>query len=48
MKKNPKAVEDYKAGQQNSLNFLIGQVMNLSDKRADFKTAKVVLEKLLK
>jgi len=48
IKQNPKAIEDYKAGQQNSLNFLIGQVMKLSDKRADFKTAKEILIKNIK
>ena len=48
IKQNPQAVKDYKAGQQNALNFLIGQVMKLSEKRADFKTAKQILEKNLK
>ena len=47
IKENPKAVEDYKAGQQNALNFLIGQVMRLSNKRADYKTARDVLIKEL-
>ena len=45
---NQKAVEDYKSGNKNSLNFLIGQVMKLTDKRADYKTARDVLEKELK
>jgi aspartyl-tRNA(Asn)/glutamyl-tRNA(Gln) amidotransferase subunit B len=40
---NSKAVEDFKEGKQESLNFLIGQVMKLSNKRADFKTAKEIL-----
>ena len=48
IKENPKAVEDYKSGNQNSLNFLIGQVMRLSDKRADFKVARNLLLKNLK
>jgi len=48
IKTNAKAVEDFKAGEANALNFLIGQVMRLSDKRADFKTAKAILEKKLK
>jgi aspartyl-tRNA(Asn)/glutamyl-tRNA(Gln) amidotransferase subunit B len=48
LQENKKAVEDYKAGNQNSINFLIGQVMKLTDKRADYKTAKDVLEKELK
>jgi len=48
IKENEKAVKDYKSGQNNALNFLIGQLMKLSNKRADFKTARQVLEKLLK
>ena len=48
IQENPKAVSDYKSGQEKSLNFLIGQVMRLSEKRADFKTAKENLEKELK
>ena len=42
---NKKAVEDYKNGEQKSMNFLIGQVMKLSNKRADYKTTKEILEK---
>ncbi len=48
IKENSKAVADYKSGQINALNFLIGQVMKLSEKRADYKTAREILEKLLK
>ena len=48
IKENPKAIEDFKSGQDKALNFLIGQVMRISEKRADFKTAKEVLEKLIK
>jgi aspartyl-tRNA(Asn)/glutamyl-tRNA(Gln) amidotransferase subunit B len=44
---NQKAVIDYKEGSENSLNFLIGQVMKLSERRADFQTAKEELIKLL-
>jgi aspartyl-tRNA(Asn)/glutamyl-tRNA(Gln) amidotransferase subunit B len=47
IKKNPQAAEDYKSGKKESINFLIGQVMRLSNKRADFKTAKELLEKAL-
>ena len=47
IKENKKAVEDYKSGQKQSLNFLIGQVMKISNKRADYKTAREVLENLL-
>tara|TARA_Y100000310_G_scaffold168635_1_gene168684 strand:- start:384 stop:1784 length:1401 start_codon:yes stop_codon:yes gene_type:complete len=48
IKKNPKAVADYKSGEKNALNFLIGNVMQLSNRRADFQTARKILEKLLK
>ncbi len=47
IKENQKAVEDYKSGKKESINFLIGQVMKQSQKRADFKTAKEILEKKL-
>jgi len=45
---NKKAVDDYKSGNAQSINFLIGQVMKLTNKRADYKTAKKVLEEILK
>ena len=48
IKNNPQAVEDYKHGKQEALNFLIGQIMKQTNKRADYKTAKDVLEKKLK
>jgi len=48
IQENPKAVSDYKAGQEKSINFLIGQIMRLSEKRADFKTSKENLEEELK
>ncbi|MBS3094385.1 Asp-tRNA(Asn)/Glu-tRNA(Gln) amidotransferase subunit GatB, partial [Candidatus Pacearchaeota archaeon] len=48
IKENKKAVEDYKKGEANALNFLIGQVMKLSGKRVDYKTAREILEKELK
>jgi aspartyl-tRNA(Asn)/glutamyl-tRNA(Gln) amidotransferase subunit B len=48
IKENPKAVSDYKAGKKESLNFLIGQVMQKSKKRADFKVVREILEKKLK
>jgi len=47
IKENPKAIKDYRSGQTNALNFLIGQVMKLSHKRADYKTVKDILEKTL-
>ncbi|MAH03770.1 Asp-tRNA(Asn)/Glu-tRNA(Gln) amidotransferase GatCAB subunit B [Candidatus Pacearchaeota archaeon] len=48
IKENAKAVEDYKLGKNESLHFLIGQVMRISNKRADFKAVRKVLEKMLK
>ena len=48
IKENSKAVSDYKNGKQESLNFLIGQVMNLSNKRADYQTARKILLRKLK
>ena len=48
IKENEKAVEDYKSGKKETINFLIGQVMKLSNRRADFNTAKKELETLLK
>jgi aspartyl-tRNA(Asn)/glutamyl-tRNA(Gln) amidotransferase subunit B len=46
--KNPKAVEDYKKGEKNSFNFLVGEIMKETNKRADFVIARKVLERLLK
>lgn len=48
IEENQKAVNDYKKGEENSLNFLIGQVMKQSQRRADYKIAKQELESLLK
>ena len=47
LKENQKAMEDYKSGKMESLNFLLGQVMKHSQKRADSKTAKEILIKLV-
>jgi aspartyl-tRNA(Asn)/glutamyl-tRNA(Gln) amidotransferase subunit B len=48
LKENPNAVRDYKNGKAESLHFLIGKVMEKTNKRADFKTARELLEKLMK
>ena len=37
---NPEAVEDYEAGEDEAINFLVGQVMQLSQGKADPKTAR--------
>lgn len=48
IKENPKAVEDYRSGFKGAINFLVGAVMKHSNKRADFKLTKELLEKELK
>jgi len=45
IKQNEKAWNDYKSGNLQALNFLIGSVMKLSNKRADYQTAKKLIEK---
>ncbi len=45
---NPKATDDYKKGEKNALNFLLGEIMKATNKRADFAITRKVLEKLLK
>ncbi|MDD5700186.1 MAG: Asp-tRNA(Asn)/Glu-tRNA(Gln) amidotransferase subunit GatB [Candidatus Nanoarchaeia archaeon] len=48
IRENPEAVNDYKSGKKESINFLVGKVMSATNKRADFRTARDVLEKLLR
>jgi len=48
IKKNKKAVSDYKSGDSSAFNFLMGQVMEATSRRADYKIAREVLEKLLR
>lgn len=45
---NQKSVNDYKSGEIKALNYLIGQAMQKTNKRADFATLKRILEKKLK
>ncbi len=47
IKDNGKSVESYKSGNSQVLNFLIGQVMHLTNKRADYKTVREIFEKEL-
>ncbi len=44
---NKKAVEDYKNGDKKAFEFLMGAIMKETEKRADFKIAREVLEKIL-
>ena len=46
--KNKKAVEDYKGGKEESLQFLVGQVMAATKGRAKPDIARDTLKKLLK
>jgi len=48
IKENFKAVQDYKSGKLESFNFLMGEVMKLSNKRADYKSASEILRRLIK
>jgi aspartyl-tRNA(Asn)/glutamyl-tRNA(Gln) amidotransferase subunit B len=48
IKENPKAVNDFKAGEQKSFDFLMGKIMESTQRRADFKLAREVLAELLK
>jgi len=47
IEKNPKAVENYKSGNQNAIQFLSGQVMGATRGTADPKTVQEILKKLL-
>ena len=47
IEENPEAVKDFENGDEEAVNFLVGQVMNLSQGKADPKTAREkILEKL--
>jgi aspartyl-tRNA(Asn)/glutamyl-tRNA(Gln) amidotransferase subunit B len=48
IEKNPKAVEDYKSGKQNALQFLVGQVMAKTKGRAKPETVSQLLERYIK
>ena len=45
---NFKTVEEFRNGKDSALNYLIGQVMRLSERRADFKIAGDILKRLIK
>lgn len=45
--KNQQSIKDFKAGESKALNFLIGQVMHATNKRANFQTIKKILERRL-
>ncbi|PSH02537.1 MAG: Asp-tRNA(Asn)/Glu-tRNA(Gln) amidotransferase GatCAB subunit B, partial [Nanohaloarchaea archaeon QH_8_44_6] len=44
---NQEAVEDYRSGDEEAINFLVGQVMQESEGKADPKTAREkIIEKI--
>jgi aspartyl-tRNA(Asn)/glutamyl-tRNA(Gln) amidotransferase subunit B len=47
IKKHKDEAERYKKGEKQLLNFLMGEVMKATNRRADFRVAKELLEKLL-
>ena len=47
IKNNKNAVKDYKKGEQKALNFLIGKVMQTTNKSADYQIVRKILEKEL-
>lgn len=48
IKENPKAVEDYKAGNEKALNFVVGAVMKKTKGKATPKEVNDILKKLIK
>ena len=47
LKNNPKVIEDYKAGKENALQFLVGQIMILTKGRANPQIVRDILLKIL-
>ncbi len=48
LEKNKKSVEDYKKGEKKAFNFLMGQVMRATQKRADYQVVRKILEEELR
>jgi len=48
LKENPKAVEDYKNGNEKSFNFIVGQVMKKSKGKASPKEVNEIIRRLVK
>jgi len=48
LKDNQSTVKDYKSGEKKAFNFLMGLVMKVTNKRADFQLVRRILEKELK
>ena len=48
IKENPKAVEDYKKGEEKALNFIVGSVMKKTKGKATPKEVNEIIKKLIK
>ena len=48
LQKNKKAAEDYKLGKAEALNFLLGEVMKISERRTDYRVVREQMLELLK
>ncbi|MFT4307795.1 MAG: Asp-tRNA(Asn)/Glu-tRNA(Gln) amidotransferase subunit GatB [Candidatus Woesearchaeota archaeon] len=44
---NPKAADDYRAGNEKTMNFLAGQLMRSMQGKADIKKARAILEQMI-
>ena len=47
IKGNPRVVENYRSGEEKAFNYLMGEIMKKTNRRADFNAAREVLKKLL-
>jgi len=45
--RNKQAVSDFREGKKEALNFLLGEIMKESERRADYKTAREMLARIL-
>lgn len=48
IEKNPKLVSGYKKGKKKLLNALLGQIAEITEKRADMAAVAKIMERLLK
>lgn len=47
LEKHEKAVKDFKEGDAKALNFLMGEIMKATERRADYRTAQEILKRLI-
>lgn len=48
IEQNPKVVSGYKKGKKKLFNALLGQIANITEKRADMAAVAKIMERLLK